>query len=138
MQTKRKNAPVGVAAPTEARENGCDASYPRKHHNTNNAHALHIFDLLRVGRENALTLRELVALTGEDERTVRRRIHAERKGGALIMADCLHGYFLPEDPSDVQRFIRSMNGRAREVAAISRAAEIALSEMTGQARMEGV
>ena len=102
------------------------------------SHAMLISTLLNSGRENALTLRELVALTGEDERTVRRRIHAERKGGALIMADCLHGYFLPEDPSDVQRFIRSMNGRAREVAAISRAAEIALSEMTGQTRMDGV
>mgnify|MGYP004492337149 CR=1 FL=1 len=138
MQTKRKNAPAGVAAPTEARENGCDASYPKKYHSTKGAHALHIFDLLPVGRENALTLRELVALTGEDERTVRRRIHAERKGGKLILSDNQNGYFLPEDPSDVQRFIRSMNGRAREVAAISCAAEIALSEMTGQARMEGV
>ena len=111
-----KNAPAGVAAPTEARENGCDASYPRKHHTTKGAHALHIFDLLRVGRENALTLRELVALTGEDERTVRRRIHAERK---------------------VQQFARSMSHRAAEIAHIARTAETALADLTGQAQIVG-
>lgn len=137
MQTKRKNAPVGVAAPTEARENGCDASYPRKHHNTNSAHALHIFDLLRVGRENALTLRELVALTGEDERTVRRRIHAERKSGKLILSDNQNGYFLPERVEDVQQFARSMSHRAAEIAHIARTAETALADLTGQAQIVG-
>ncbi len=132
-----KNAPAGVAAPTEARENGCDASHPRKHHNTNNAHALHIFDLLRVGRENALTLRELVALTGEDERTVRRRIHAERKGGKLILSDNQNGYFLPERVEDVQQFARSMSHRAAEIAHIARTAETALADLTGQAQIVG-
>ena len=47
-----------------------------------------IFDLLHEGSENGMTLTELVQLTGEDERTIRRRIQAERKAGKLILADC--------------------------------------------------
>ena len=96
-----------------------------------------VFDLLRPGAENGIKLPELVKLTGQDERIVRRRIQAERKAGKLILSDCLHGYFLPERPEDVQRFARSMSRRAAEVASIARSAEAALADMTGQEHMEG-
>ena len=46
-----------------------------------------ISDLLHKGRNNGLTLQDLVKLTGMDERTIRRKIHVERKSGILIMAD---------------------------------------------------
>ena len=91
-----------------------------------------IFDLLHEGSENGMTLTELVQLTGEDERSIRRRIQAERKAGKLILADCKNGYFLPTSTLDIQRFIRSMSRRSREIAAISHAAEDALLKMTGQ------
>ena len=96
-----------------------------------------VFNLLHVGAENALTLRELVQLTGEDERSLRRRIQAERKAGKLILSDCLHGYFLPASEQEARRFIRSMSGRAAEIAAVSRAAEAALADMAGQERIAG-
>lgn len=96
-----------------------------------------IFDLLRPGAENGIKLPELVKLTGQDERIVRRRIQAERKDGKLILSDCLHGYFLPENYSDVQRFARSMSRRAAEIARIARSAEAALADMTGQTVVEG-
>ena len=96
-----------------------------------------IFNLLHVVAENALTLRELVQLAGEDERSLRRRIQAERKAGKLILSDCLHGYFLPASEQEARRFIRSMSGRAAEIAAVSRAAEAALADMAGQEHMEG-
>ena len=95
-----------------------------------------IFDLLHPGAENGIKLSELAALTNQDEREVRRRIQAERKDGKLILSDCLHGYFLPECPEDVQRFARSMSRRAAEIAGIARAAEAALAGMTGQAQIE--
>lgn len=76
-------------------------------------------------------------MTGQDERIVRRRIQAERKAGKLILSDCLHGYFLPERPEDVQRFARSMGRRAAEIAHIARAAEAALADMAGQTVVEG-
>ena len=96
-----------------------------------------IFDLLHEGSENGMTLTELVQLTGEDERTIRRRIQAERKAGKLILADCKYGYFLPTSTLDIQRFISSMSRRSREIAAISYAAEDALLKMTGQETLRG-
>ena len=43
-----------------------------------------VSDLLHEGAENGTTLTELVQLTGEDERSIRRRIQMERKSGKLI------------------------------------------------------
>lgn len=97
-----------------------------------------ISDLLHEGAENGTTLTELVQLTGEDERSIRRRIQAERKAGKLILSDCKSGYFLPTSTLDIQRFIRSMSRRSREIAAISHAAEDALLKMTGQETLRGV
>lgn len=91
-----------------------------------------VSDLLHEGAENGVTLTELVRLTGEDERSIRRRIQTERKAGKLIMSDCKSGYFLPTNSLDIQRFIHSMSRRSREIAAVSRAAEDALLKMTGQ------
>lgn len=96
-----------------------------------------ISDLLHEGAENGTTLTELVQLTGEDERSIRRRIQAERKAGKLILSDCKSGYFLPTSTLDIQRFIRSMSRRSREIAAISHAAEDALLKMTGQETLRG-
>ena len=91
-----------------------------------------VSDLLHEGSENGMTLTELVQLTGEDERSIRRRIQTERRAGKLILSDCKSGYFLPTRTLDIQRFISSMSRRSREIAAISHAAEDALLKMTGQ------
>lgn len=96
-----------------------------------------ISDLLHEGAENGTTLAELVQLTGEDERSIRRRIQTERKAGKLILSDCKSGYFLPTSTLNIQRFIRSMSRRSREIAAISHAAEDALLKMTGQETLRG-
>lgn len=96
-----------------------------------------ISDLLHEGAEKGTTLAELVQLTGEDERSIRRRIQAERKAGKLILADCKNGYFLPTSTLDIQRFISSMSRRSREIATISHAAEDALLKMTGQETLWG-
>lgn len=96
-----------------------------------------ISDLLHEGAEKGTTLAELVQLTGEDERSICRRIQAERKAGKLILADCKNGYFLPTSTLDIQRFIRSMSRRSREIAEISHAAEDALLKMTGQETLRG-
>lgn len=96
-----------------------------------------ISDLLRVGAESGTTLRELVAVTGLNERSVRLKIQQERKAGKLILSNSRDGYFLPENPEDVQRFARSMSRRAAEIANIARAAETALADLTGQAQIAG-
>ena len=96
-----------------------------------------VSDLLHEGAENGTTIMELVQLTGEDERAIRRRIQTERKAGKLILSDCESGYFLPPRTLDIQRIINSMSRRSREIAAISRAAEDALLKMTGQETLRG-
>ena len=117
MSTEKERAPVSSRSLTQKK--------------------LLISDVLHEGAEKGTTLAELVQLTGEDERSIRRRIQAERKAGKLILADCKNGYFLPTSTLDIQRFIRSMSRRSREIAAISHAAEDALLKMTGQETLRG-
>lgn len=137
MLCEKEKAPARVAARTEARKDDFEVNHSAFYSITGGGKTLQIFDLLHVGAENALTLRELVQLTGEDERSIRRRIQAERKAGKLILSDNQNGYFLPKNPADVQRFARSMSRRAAEIASIARAAETALADMTGQECLEG-
>lgn len=135
--TTNKKAPAGAGTPTRAAGDGLPTMYPTKNFTTSAGKTLHISALLHPGAENGIKLPELVKLTGQEERIVRRRIQAERKAGKLILSDCLHGYFLPERPEDVQRFARSMGRRAAEIAHIARAAEAALADMAGQTVVEG-
>lgn len=131
------NAPAGAGTPTRAMGNGLATTFPYLDHNTAVREKLLISDMLHEGAENGTTLAELVQLTGEDERSIRRRIQTERKAGKLILSDCKSGYFLPTSTLDIQRFISSMSRRSREIAAISHAAEDVLLKMTGQERMVG-
>ena len=137
MRIEKENAPAGAGTPTEARNEDFEVNHSAFDSIMDSRKTLQIFELLHVGAENALTLRELVQLTGEDERSLRRRIQAERKAGKLILSDCLHGYFLPASEPEARRFIRSMSGRAAEIAAVSRAAEAALADLSGQTMVEG-
>ena len=137
MRTKKRTAPARVAARTEARNEDFAVNHSAIDSIMDSRKTLQIFELLHVGAENALTLRELVQLTGEDERSIRRRIQAERKAGKLILSDCLHGYFLPASEQEARQFIRSMSRRAAEIAGVARAAEAALSDMSGQECLEG-
>ena len=141
MSAKEKARPAGGTA-GQAAENNAASKIPQSDFNTDSSKKREekcelISDLLHKGRNNGLTLQDLVKLTGMDERTIRRKIHVERKRGILIMADCVHGYFLPEDAYDVRRFIQSMSNRSREIAAVSRAAEDALAKMENQEQING-
>lgn len=135
--SEKGNAPAGAGTPTRATGNGLATTFPNQDYNTATQKKLLISNLLHEGAENGVTLAELVRLTGEDERSIRRRIQTERKAGKLIMSDCKSGYFLPTSSLDIQRFIHSMTRRSREIADVSRAAEDALLKMTGQETLRG-
>lgn len=137
MRIEKEKAPAGAGTPTRAWNKDVEINHSASNSNTDDGKTLHISALLHPGAENGIKLPELVKLTGQDERIVRRRIQAERKDGKLILSDCLHGYFLPENSSDVQRFARSMSRRAAEIARIARSAEAALADMAGQTVVEG-
>ena len=141
MSAKEKARPAGGTA-GQAAEKDAASKIPQDDFSTDSSKKREekyqlISDLLHKGRNNGLTLQDLVKLTRMDERTIRRKIHVERKRGILIMADCVHGYFLPEDAYDVRRFIHSMSNRSKEIAAVSRAAEDALAKMENQEQING-
>lgn len=93
--------------------------------------------LLGQGKDHGIKRTTLAELIGVNERVLRRRIQLERKAGALILADCEHGYFLPGSVDELRRFTRQMQHRAGEVLAAVRAAEDALARIEGQEIMEG-
>ena len=141
MSAKENARPAGGTA-GQAAEKDAASKIPQDDFSTDSSKKREekyqlISDLLHKGRNSGLTLQDLVKLTGMDERTIRRKIHVERKSGMLIMADCVHGYFLPEDTYDVRRFIHSMSNRSKEISAVSRAAEDALAKMENQEQIEG-
>lgn len=137
MSEEKRYARPDDATSEQAAGKGLPTSFPSLQYSMSNREKLHISDILHVGSENGMTLRDLVQLTGEDERTIRRKIQAERKAGKIIISDNRSGYFLPASERDVQRFIRSMSRRSREIADVSRAAEDALARLTGQETMGG-
>lgn len=79
--------------------------------------------LLSPGRENAVPLRQIEAMTGFDSRTVRLMIQRERYSGIPILSDNATGYYLPATPKERDRFVLSMRHRAREIERVAQAVE---------------
>ncbi len=80
-----------------------------------------IATLLNRGQRYAIGLKELKAMTGLDERTVRLMIQRERLSGIPILADCRSGYFLPVDELEKRICVRSMLHRSDEVRRVAEA-----------------
>ena len=95
-----------------------------------------IADLLGVGRENAITRRDLERLTGLDGRSVRLLIERERRAGTPILADNASGYYLPASDDERAECVRSLRHRAGEIMATARALELAGMD-DGQMEIEG-
>lgn len=141
MRERKKNAALDAAniKGGNGKQNARRDEEPTRKNNSTPGGTcrVRIADLLHEGSANGLTLSDLERLTGLEGREIRRRINRERRGGILIMADNIHGYFLPESGDDVRRFIRSMSSRAKEIVAVCRAAEDALIKSEGQETVEG-
>lgn len=82
-----------------------------------------IASLLLEGAGNGLHLQDLVRLTGEDQRTVRKMIHEERRRGVPILSNSKDGYYLPGNEYERAECVRQMRGRAREILAAAEAIE---------------
>ena len=89
---------------------------------------MRIADLLLHGQENAIPRRNLVNLTGLDDRTLRKQIEWERRQGTPILSDNHSGYYLPGTPEELERCVWSLRSRAREIAATADAIEGAVIE----------
>ena len=117
MNDRKENARPAGGTAGQAAENNAGCKIPQDDYTTD---AGPISRLLSHGRENAVPLRHLTAMTKLDGRTVRAMIAEERLAGAPILADNSTGYFLPASEDEKAQFIRRMKHRAKE---IERAAE---------------
>ena len=113
----KENARPTVGAAGQAAENNAGCKIPQDDYTTGTGP---ISRLLSHGRENAIPLRHITAMTTLDGRAVRAMIAAERLAGVPILSDNSTGYYLPGNAAEKERFIRSMKHRAKE---IKRAAE---------------
>ena len=117
MNDRKENAHSAAATTEQAAGDNAGRKIPQDDYTTD---AGPISRLLSHGRENAIPLRHLTAMTKLDGRAVRAMIAAERLAGVPILADNSTGYYLPGDDAEKMQFIRSMKHRAKE---IERAAE---------------
>ncbi len=99
-----------------------------------------IASILMTGKENALPGREIQRILGlKDGREVTSLIERERRGGVPVCASCDNrqpGYYLPDTPGELEKYIKSLQGRIHEVAATRDALEETLCKWTGQMRLE--
>lgn len=64
------------------------------------------------GSENARHKRQLVLLTGMNERALRKAIEHLRRQGFLIISN-KNGYFYPETADELENYVRMVSKRAR-------------------------
>lgn len=125
--SEKNKARSGAATPERAedRQTYTDTATNPVYKSTTSAPAgqRSIADLLGVGRENAITRRDLERLTGLDGRSVRLLIERERRAGTPILADSVNGYFLPASEEERAACVRSLRHRAGEIMATARAIE---------------
>lgn len=126
----REQKKARSAGGTAKQAAGCDrgGQQSRKQYNTGHEKKTGIYDLLPVGAENAVSRRELSALTGIEDRQLRRQIAKERRAGALILSssEINGGYYRAASREELQRYVRSMQSRCREILAVIRAAQEAI------------
>lgn len=130
MREQKKTRPAGGTAEQAKRESHRRGGNPYQKSSTElgGGQAGGIASLLLEGSENGLHLQDLVRLTGEDQRTVRKMIHQERRRGIPILSNSKDGYYLPGNEYEKAECVRQMRGRAREILAAARAIEKAVEQ----------
>lgn len=123
--SSNKKRPGSAATPLRAGDTRaiCEASSSDTYSNISApAGQRSIADLLGVGRENAITRRDLERLTGLAPREVSLAVERERRSGVPILADG-SGYYLPSSHDERAACVRSLRHRAREILITARAIE---------------
>jgi len=72
-----------------------------------------LLGIIPTGRENAQKGHEFASLLGWELREVTKTIQQLRRAGYLICAS-RHGYFLPDNDEDIEKFANFLSGRAVE------------------------
>ena len=124
LDRKEKARPAGGTAEQAKRESHWASGNPYGNYTTTQSGGQGtISRLLMEGAGNGLHLQDLVRLTGEDQRTVRKMIHEERRRGVPILSDNASGYFLPGSQQEREACVPSLRHRAKEILAAAEAIE---------------
>jgi biotin operon repressor len=124
LDRKEKARPAGGTAEQAKRESHWASGNPYGNYTTTQSGGQGtISRLLMEGAGNGLHLQDLVRLTGEDQRTVRKMIHEERRRGVPILSDNASGYFLPGSQQEREACVQSLRHRAKEILAAAEAIE---------------
>lgn len=96
-----------------------------------------IASLLPIGKENAISTKELVQLTGcSSARELQIYISEERKKGAVICSSTTGGYYLPANHGEIAEFCKSLENRAKNTFVAIQSARRALKMPEGQQSIE--
>ncbi len=97
-----------------------------------------IASLLPVGKENAISTKDLVQLTGcSSARELQQYIALERSKGAVICSSTTGGYFLPANHKETAEFCKALENRAKNTFLALRSAKQSLRVPEGQQDMNG-
>lgn len=113
-----------------------------KHNRTNNGNQsgkteFAIASLLPVGKENAISTKDLVSLTGcTSARELQQYIAEERNRGAVICSSTSGGYFLSANHKETAEFCKSLENRAKNTFLALRSAKRSLGVPEGQQLIE--
>ena len=98
-----------------------------------------VFPSLAYGRNNAIKCQTLAQLLGyKTVRELQKQVEAERAAGYVILCDPQGaGYYLSDDPAELEQFVRTLKARASNTIKAARSAQIALDAATGQESIAG-
>ena len=92
-----------------------------------------IFEVLQLGKKNAIKPDVLCARFGISARTLRKIILRERMEGHLIMSDSrAGGYFLADNEAEILEYIATQEAQAKTRLASSKAARDYLKQLKEQ------
>lgn len=142
MKRENEKAPAAEATTAEAWENALQGSNtaPAPDCSIRAGAGQDITDYIPLGAQNAVTAEVLSKMAGLTPRAVTRAIRQARLRGAAICA-CTSGeapgFYVTDDPGEVERFLQSLAHRGREIEATREALSITRDKLAGQGRMEG-
>lgn len=96
-----------------------------------------IAEFIPKGRENAISRASLAAMLNLPDRTVRQMIEkARREGEIIINLGSGEGYYISEDPADIQRQMKMNNSRAMAILVQQTHLRRKLRELEGSDQIE--
>lgn len=137
-RTKEEARPAGSTAGQAERDSHWASGDPCKDDTINGSlrQSGVVSSLLQRGAANAISGRSLAAMLQlRDAREVSKLVERERRAGIPICASVAgddRGYFLADGPAELERYIKSLDRRLKNVRETREAVQDTLDRMTGQ------